>query len=74
MPIENQKLERFNELLIELTEPSRFEKEILKLYLKQYGIGLFDHLDLVYLPPDLLVKLDTIRILIAIAAGKEGNE
>ena len=69
MPTENQELKQFTELLIKLTEPNESEKEILNLYLEQYGLNLFDHLDLVDLSLPILEKLDAIRILIT--ASKE---
>lgn len=69
MPTENQEFEQFIELLISLTEPSDIEKERLRLYLGQYRIDLFAHLDKVDLSLPLLEKLDAIRILIS--AGKE---
>ncbi|MDO0824052.1 hypothetical protein [Desulfosporosinus nitroreducens] len=69
MPTENQEFEKFIELLIRLTEPSDIEKERLRLYLGQYGIDLFAHLDQVDLSLPLLEKLDAIRILIS--ASKE---
>lgn len=69
MPTENQEFEQFIELLIRLTEPSDIEKERLRLYLGQYRIDLFAHLDQVDLSLSLLEKLDAIRILIS--ASKE---
>lgn len=69
MPTENQEFEQFIELLIRLTEPSDIEKERLNLYLDQYGIDLFAHLDQVDLSLPLLEKLEAIRILIT--ASKE---
>ncbi|ODA40127.1 hypothetical protein [Desulfosporosinus sp. BG] len=63
MPTENQELKQFKELLIKLTEPNESEKEILNLYLEQYGLNLFDYLDLVDLSLPILEKLDAIRIL-----------
>lgn len=69
MPTENQELKQFKELLIKLTEPNESEKEILNLYLEQYGLNLFDHLDLVDLSLPILEKLDAIRVLIT--ASKE---
>ncbi|SHH09446.1 hypothetical protein [Desulfosporosinus lacus] len=64
MPTENQELKQFKDLLIKLTEPNESEKEILNLYLEQYGLNLFDHLYLVDLSLPILEKLDAIRILI----------
>ncbi|KUO71674.1 MAG: hypothetical protein APF81_22820 [Desulfosporosinus sp. BRH_c37] len=69
MPTETQELKQFKELLIKITDPNESEKEILKLYLEQYGITIFDHLDLVDLSVPILEKLDAIRILIT--ASKE---
>ncbi|HBV88469.1 MAG TPA: hypothetical protein DEF42_17940 [Desulfosporosinus sp.] len=69
MSTDNQEFEQFIELLIRLIEPSDIEKESLRLYLRQYGIHLFAHLDQVDLSLPLLEKLDAIRILIS--ASKE---